>query len=339
MTRFFCNYEDCGKSYAREYNLNIHIKRYHEKTLEIKKIPCSYDNCKRIYTTNSNLNQHIKEKHKFMEPLKCSYEGCKYTTKSKSSVKQHINSVHLKKNLKKCPYNMCKYETPLTSNLNSHINRVHKKIKKVKCDICEKEFYSKHHLERHSVVHEKIYKYFCDYDDCVFKTVSQDYLNTHIKGMHKKTIYKCQNQKCDYSTSHKSGLHVHKKCCKNGETGSSGEIAIKKILRSLNYVENESYYYNKTYNKLTKETSRKLRFDFIILHNDITKFIEYDGRQHYFPVCWSKSKEKSIKSFEETKERDKLKTDFCKKHNLKLLRIPYWDKNIIPEIIKNFLND
>ena len=76
---------------------------------------------------------------------------------------------------------------------------------------------------------------------------------------------------------------------------------------------------------LVKETNKKLRFDFAIYNLDgsINRYIEFDGRQHFYGPdtnYWGHSKD----NLETIRERDILKNNFCLKHNIPLVRIPYW---------------
>ena len=41
--------------------------------------------------------------------------------------------------------------------------------------------------------------------------------------------------------------------------------------------------------------------------------------------------------FKETQENDKIKNEYAKKHNWKLIRIPYWDFDKIEEILEKEL--
>lgn len=69
-----------------------------------------------------------------------------------------------------------------------------------------------------------------------------------------------------------------------------------------------------------------LPFDFYI--KDLSILIEVDGEGHYFPCNFNKcSDESAIKSFENTRINDSIKTGFCKKNNIELIRIPYWEFN------------
>ena len=53
-------------------------------------------------------------------------------------------------------------------------------------------------------------------------------------------------------------------------------------------------------------------------------------------------RENAIKTFNSTKKDDKIKNEYCKKNNIKLIRIPYYDfknnkykKILYDNIIKN----
>lgn len=79
-----------------------------------------------------------------------------------------------------------------------------------------------------------------------------------------------------------------------------------------------------------------LRFDFYL--KDYNMMIEYDGKQHYYPVNFGKwSDEELMSNFEKTQKYDQLKNEYCKQNNIYLLRIPYWEKENIKEIINNHL--
>lgn len=73
-----------------------------------------------------------------------------------------------------------------------------------------------------------------------------------------------------------------------------------------------------------------LRFDFCIFKDcdksNILALCEFDGEFHY---------EKIFKddNFEILQKHDKLKNEYCEKHNIKLIRIPYWDFDNIEEIL------
>lgn len=60
--------------------------------------------------------------------------------------------------------------------------------------------------------------------------------------------------------------------------------------------------------------------------------IEYQGEQHYKSEEYFGGEEK----FLQVKEYDKRKKDYCKKNNIFLIEIPYWEKQ---KISKNYILD
>ena len=81
---------------------------------------------------------------------------------------------------------------------------------------------------------------------------------------------------------------------------------------------------------------KPLPFDFAIFDpsGNLKCVIEYDGEQHYKFVKIFHGDEEG---FELQKKRDKIKTDYCKKHNIKLIRIPYTEFDNIEQILKDNL--
>lgn len=65
-----------------------------------------------------------------------------------------------------------------------------------------------------------------------------------------------------------------------------------------------------------------LPFDFYLKEYNI--LIEIDGEGHFSPCCFNHmSYERAKKSYDITVKHDKIKSDFCKDNNIKLIRIPY----------------
>ena len=75
-----------------------------------------------------------------------------------------------------------------------------------------------------------------------------------------------------------------------------------------------------------------LSFDFYVPDRNLC--IEYDGELHYKAVEYFGGQD----HLDAVKIRDQIKTDYCKKHGINLLRIPYWDFNNIESILSNALN-
>lgn len=104
-------------------------------------------------------------------------------------------------------------------------------------------------------------------------------------------------------------------------TSSTGELFISDILTKNNIPFKKEY----TFPDLYSTKNAKLRFDFAIFNKDnqLKRLVEFDGIQHFEQGHFSEE------SFEERQLRDKLKNEYCKQHNIPLVRIPYTEKNNI----------
>lgn len=92
---------------------------------------------------------------------------------------------------------------------------------------------------------------------------------------------------------------------------SHGEKEIRNLLEKNKILFETQKKFNKCRNK------SMLPFDFYLPHYNMC--IEYDGIQHFKPLDIYGGEEE----FKKTKKRDKIKTNFCKNHKIKLLRIKY----------------
>ena len=104
---------------------------------------------------------------------------------------------------------------------------------------------------------------------------------------------------------------------------SKGEIEVKRILdkKSIKYIQ------QKKFDECMK--IKPLSFDFYLPENNIC--IEYDGRQHFEPIKMFGGN----KAFKIRTENDKIKNQYCYDNGIKLIRIPYWEKNNISNILLN----
>lgn len=77
----------------------------------------------------------------------------------------------------------------------------------------------------------------------------------------------------------------------------------------------------------SKEHERNRYFDFYLSKNKIKVIIEYDGKQHYEPVRFSKkmSVEEAQKKFIKQTNTDELDSVFCKNNEIYLFRVSYLD--------------
>ena len=105
---------------------------------------------------------------------------------------------------------------------------------------------------------------------------------------------------------------------------SKGELRIKNFLENENikFIHQKRFYH---------EDSSYQIFDFLL--PDFNLAIEYNGEQHY--------KETSFfsRNLTEQKQSDKKKELYCKKNNIELLVIPYWEYNKIEKILKGVVSN
>ena len=68
--------------------------------------------------------------------------------------------------------------------------------------------------------------------------------------------------------------------------------------------------------------------------------IETDGEQHYRPIKWSSNitDKQAEDNLQLVQFHDKIKTEYCYSKGINLIRIPYWKKENIKEILCNKLN-
>lgn len=106
----------------------------------------------------------------------------------------------------------------------------------------------------------------------------------------------------------------------------------KKCTRSMSLLERKveswlkrnkiSHIQQKTFTGLVGTGGNKLRFDFYI--PDFNICIEVNGRQHYENVTFGHT-DRTNCTLDIVKLHDERKRQYCKKNNIKLLEIPYWD--------------
>lgn len=101
---------------------------------------------------------------------------------------------------------------------------------------------------------------------------------------------------------------------------SRGEIKIEEILSNAGLNFKEEY----SFPDLISSNGRPLRFDFAVFddNDELDFLIEYQGIQHYE----AKSKFGGYSGLRKQQYNDMQKREYCRKHNIILIAIPYIDE-------------
>jgi hypothetical protein len=98
---------------------------------------------------------------------------------------------------------------------------------------------------------------------------------------------------------------------------SHGERKIRNWLESKNISFIRQHSFKDCYGISKKK--KPLIFDFYLPEYNIC--IEYDGEQHFRPIM----KFGNVDGYQKCQYNDKIKTEYCIKNNIHLIRIPYYD--------------
>lgn len=154
-----------------------------------------------------------------------------------------------------------------------------------------------------------------------------------------------ENQLVEVKWSAKTRKHYESKGYRFTNYGDAFLVKAKDLLNSSKYnIEvicdfcGKAYYptilnFNRRANKNVDSfddcrDKKCLPFDFYL--PDYNLIIEFDGQIHYWEVGYG--------NHDITVAHDKIKNEYCKSHNIDIIRIPYWDGNDIEKIIATKLN-
>lgn len=158
------------------------------------------------------------------------------------------------------------------------------------------------------------------------KRVGVQYVERISKNNECWVNYICPNHK---NIGVQSTSWTHFKELENGcphcNKMSKGESRIYNFLTANNIKFNREYCFDDCIYK------RHLKFDFYIPILNLV--IEYNGQQHYKPIKIFGDKEK----YENTIKRDNIKINYCKKNNIKMFIIPFWDYDNIEKLLEPFI--
>lgn len=163
---------------------------------------------------------------------------------------------------------------------------------------------------------------YCSYIKKINPNVSVigEYVNANVPILHK-----CLIDGYEWSVAPHTVISKNKIGCPKC-AGTAGEQQIQRWLDNNNIKYDVQKKFDNLYDR------QKLRFDFFL--PDYNVAIEYDGKQHFEPIAHFGG----VTAFNKLKSHDKRKEDYCKEHQIKLLRIPY-NKDIDIELNNFLLNN
>lgn len=212
----------------------------------------------------------------------------------------------------------------VSASLLRYHGLTHTGVKDFACTECDKRFALANNLKTHIKSHTKTKEFACT--ECTGTFLLKTGLALHMKTHLQIRDFKCPRPDCDYETSQKGNLANHIELyCKGGERGSSGEIAIKKVLDMM------AIQYQREKQFIGCKSIRALPFDFYLPQQNT--LIEFDGEQHFKAVDYYGG----VEGFERYQKHDAIKNAYCVTNNIHLLRIKWIDQQHIPTLIKDFL--
>ncbi len=138
-----------------------------------------------------------------------------------------------------------------------------------------------------------------------------------------KLLWECKKNHTWYATPH---MVKNKKTWCPRCNMSKGEKFIMSYLKMNNIKFEHLKRFKDCKNK------KQLVFDFYLC--DFNICIEYDGEQHFKPVHYHNiNNKRAIDGFEYMKNNDNIKNIYCLKNDIKLIRIPFFEKNV--ELVLN----
>lgn len=270
--------------------------------------------------------------------FKCNYCREEYKRTPKSALKSHCGCVQCvqkhvtgkKLHEQKIDINafLLKYESELID-----LKHEHHSYFSYKCSKCGSKIKRRAYVIEGAISH----RHLCN--KCAKGLPSKDKLlttkekNEYLKSIGSKTIcieenenknnkqrikFKCSCGEIFYRKWNTVRTNGFDRCNKCSNKQSYGEVIIENILNQYN-IEYER-------EKRFEGCKNKFCFPFDFYLPTFNTLIEFDGQYHYNPI-------RGEEQLKKTQNNDNIKNNFCKNNNINLLRIPYWKRDNLEEII------
>lgn len=125
---------------------------------------------------------------------------------------------------------------------------------------------------------------------------------------------------------------VKGKLLKNGKVSSCGCLKSVAEKETQIFLEQNDVVFETQYKFQDCRRVNPLPFDFAVFNNDKTLsfLIELDGIQHF-------EEQKNMSKLSYVQENDRIKSEYCNKNKIELLRIPYWEFKNKENLILNYV--
>ena len=180
---FVCHFIGCGKGFPSEESLSTHTRSHVKTRLPPKKFLCSVEGCNYRTDIRQRLDGHLNV-HKGVKPYKCQTCGKGFT---------HIINV---RNHERYAHSSGDGEETYVCPLNG----------------CTKVCKTRKQFLFHQTSHEKGKQWSCSHPNCDYRTVTERFLQQHIKSKHTERDpkpFKCSHEGCDKAFSVKYYLKLH----------------------------------------------------------------------------------------------------------------------------------
>jgi len=180
-TPFECKIPDCDKKFTSKFKLKRHIL-IHSQT---KTFLC--DVCHRAFRRKDHLRNHEKVHDPGKTIYTCTYDSCARTYNSVTSFRKHQAMHSAEEGQLDCK--ICKMMLSSQEELMNHL-KVHAGSRTMKgsldkkfvCGQCDKKFFTRKDLKRHSVVHTGNREFSCPH--CTQRFGRKDHMTRHAKKTH-----------------------------------------------------------------------------------------------------------------------------------------------------------
>ena len=152
-------------------------------------------------------------------------------------------------------------------------------------------------------------------------------------GMLNQTTFKHLSCGHVWESSPCNHIHADSGCPECRSPQSHGEEVVQETLKSY-----EDLIITRQFVADDCRNIRVLPFDFSVSKKESTQpdlLIEYDGEQHFEPIEWFGGAE----TFRRQQENDRIKNRYCEEKHIPLLRIPYWEKQNVADIVVKTLKE